>query len=152
MALSWYGSGLFLIVSCLIRRWKWPYPSKDPVSGLSYLALAWLRHPGRVERLASLQHWSRLIPVLPGLIPRWKWPHLDCILLNPHMEVALSSHSSCLRLLISGLLLIETSRQLSYLYVHVTFFMRCTGQPQKVPALTYMWKWPYNAMDLAPSL
>ena len=85
LALSWHGSGLIWIVSCLILTWKWPYPNTDPVSGFRYLAFSWF----------------------------------------------------------------ETSRQLSYLYVQVTFFMRCTGQPQKLPALTYMWKLPYNTMDLA---
>ena len=69
--------------------------------------------------------------MVPGLILTWNWPHLDCILLSPHIEVAISSHSSCLRLLISGLLLIEISRQLSYLYVQVTFFLDVQGNHKK---------------------
>ena len=61
MAVSWHGSGLILIVSCIILTWQWPCPSKDSVSCLWYLAASWWRHQGRVECLASLRHWSRLI-------------------------------------------------------------------------------------------
>ena len=75
MAVSWHGSGLILIVSCIILTWKWPCPSKDSVSCFWYLALSWWRYQGRVECLASLRHWSRVIVMVPGLILTWIWPY-----------------------------------------------------------------------------
>ena len=77
MAVSWHGSGLILIVFCIILTWKWPCPSKDSVSCFWYQALFWWRHQGRVECLASLRHWSRLIVMVPGLILTWIWPYFD---------------------------------------------------------------------------
>ena len=77
MAVSWHGSGLILIVSCIILTWKWPCPSKDSVSCFRYLALSWWRHQGRVECLASSRHWSRLIIIVPGLILTWIWSYFD---------------------------------------------------------------------------